>query len=112
MHRTMASLGLGMIALIAWLLLADALGWLPPGVADAWIPVTLRSCGVCFAGAGILFLGGRAARGVRRGRCVRCGKRIEPGQTYCRDHLRAAVDEYRDRSREALRTPRRATRTT
>ena len=109
MHRTIASFGAATVALTAWLLLADALAWMPAGVADAWIPVTLRATGVCFAGAAVLFLVGRAVRGVRRGRCVRCGSRIEPGQTYCRDHLRATVDEYRDRARQAL-TPRSARR--
>jgi DNA polymerase III delta prime subunit len=36
-------------------------------------------------------------REIRRDHCVECGAPVERGHRYCRDHLKAALDEARDR---------------
>jgi len=33
-------------------------------------------------------------------RCPRCGKPVQQGHTYCQDHLKEAVDQFRDDQRK------------
>ena len=102
MGRLLRSAGLLILAGAAWLLLAESAGWVSSEVSSAWVVPAI------WGGAGALALGvvlgmlrpvGRRMRAVR---CVRCGATIERGQTYCADHLRQTLDEYRDRQRETM----------
>jgi predicted nucleic acid-binding Zn ribbon protein len=46
---------------------------------------------------------------MERDRCIQCGAPTERGHRYCRDHLKAVLDQARDRTRrnlEATREPR------
>lgn len=107
MARRLCQLGLTVVVLVVGLLLAGEIGWLPTEALDPWfrngglLGAVLFACGVTLA---LLTPIGRL---LAQKRCARCGRRIERGQTYCIDHLRAAVNEYRDQTREGmLRTPR------
>lgn len=99
MSRLLRRIGLGVWLATIWLALAQLAGIVPPGSADVWLwrgiwgGAAAMAIGCLLGGMGFL------SRALRRGRCVRCGSRIERGQTYCRDHLQATVNEYRDRHR-------------
>jgi len=96
MAGSLRQIGLGLVAGAACIALASAVGWVPSGTFDPWV-VPALGAGVAVFALGVLgTVLGRVARMVRRGRCVRCGSPIERGQTYCIDHLRETVDEYRD----------------
>jgi len=102
MARTLKALGLLVLAAAACLLLAGEMGWVPPDLADSLV-TTAASGGVLCLAAGLLMAVLRpVGRVLRQSRCVRCGRPIESGQTYCRDHLQATVNEYRDRTRAGL----------
>ena len=102
MSRVLRFLGIAGVAGTVWLVIADAAGWIPSGTADPWIPRLLVAAGVLFAGGIALSALSPLGRELSRRRCVRCGTRIEPGQVYCRDHLQATLNEYRDRTRPGL----------
>lgn len=99
MSRLLRRIGLGVWLATIWLALAQLAGAVPTGSADVWLwrgivtGAAALALGFLLSGTGLL------SRELRRGRCVRCGARIERGQTYCRDHLQATVNEYRDRQR-------------
>ena len=100
MARLLRYVGILLLAATAVLMLAEAVGWIPSGDVRPWIWTTARAGALCL-GAGILLaLLSPIGRELRRGRCVRCGAPIERGQTYCGDHLQAAVNEYRDQARD------------
>jgi len=94
--RTLRHLGTAGLAAAAWVLISGEMGWLAePNVDLLFRPLFLGALGVLGLG---LFLAMLAplAREIRRGRCARCGSRVERGQTYCNDHLRQTVQEYQD----------------
>lgn len=97
--RLLRYLGLVLLSLTASLLLADALAWVEAESIDPWIRHSARA-GIASLGAGVLLgLLSPVGRTLRRGHCARCGAPIERGQTYCLDHLQAAVNEYKDQAR-------------
>lgn len=102
MGRTLRYAGITVLAITAWLLLADAVGWIEEGRFDAWIGRGVWIGGICLLGGVFVAMMSPVGRELRRGQCVRCGATIERGQTYCMDHLQAAVNESRDSAREAL----------
>ncbi|HEX5044840.1 MAG TPA: hypothetical protein VFV75_18215 [Candidatus Polarisedimenticolaceae bacterium] len=97
MGHLLRRMGLGIWIATIWLALAQLAGVIPAGTVDVWL---WRGA---WAGTAVLALGLMAgiftpvSRELRRGHCIRCGVRIERGQTYCHDHLRQTVNEYRDR---------------
>lgn len=102
MGRTLRYLGLLLIAGSVWLYLSEAMGWISPGLAAEWGGFGLRAGALCVVGGLLSALLAPVGRELRRGRCVRCGAPIERGQTYCMDHLRQTVNEFRDRTREQM----------
>lgn len=102
MARTLRYVGLVLLAAAACFLLSGAVGWLPAEDVKPWVGAGVKA-GVLCLGAGILLaMLSPIGRELRRGRCARCGAVIERGQTYCRDHLQQAVNEYRDQTREGI----------
>ena len=100
MARLLRFAGILLLAATAGLMMAEGVGWASSEELRPWIWASARA-GVLCLGAGILLaLLSPLGRELRRGKCVRCGAPIERGQTYCRDHLQAAVNEYRDQNRE------------
>ena len=99
MGRLLRRVGIGIWLVTIWLALGQLAGLIPARTADVWLWRGI------WAGSAVLGLGllcgllVPVSRELRRGRCVRCGARIERNQTYCRDHLQATVNEYRDRHR-------------
>jgi hypothetical protein len=91
-----------LLAVTALLMLAGGVGWLEPRVVGPGIWWSLRGGVLCLGLGLLLALLSPVGRELRRGRCVRCGAVVERGQTYCRDHLQAAVNEYRDQNRDAM----------
>ena len=92
---------IGLIILVgaACLLVADALGWVRPETTDVWV-TPLAGGGVLGIVAGLAAgLLARLSRWVQQTKCVRCGATTERGQTYCLDHMQAALNEYRDHAR-------------
>ena len=108
MGRSVRYLGLAILAATAWVWIAQAGGWISDSVADAWTPLGLKASAALLLGGLILGLLNPVRRGFTRGRCARCGKGIERGQTYCLDHLQAAINEYRDRAHDGTSTRGRA----
>jgi hypothetical protein len=101
MGRVLRRAGLGIWLLAIALALAQLAGVIPAEAADVWLWRAI------WVGSALLCLGillgilSPVSRELRRGHCIRCGARIERNQTYCRDHLQQAVNEYRDRHRTA-----------
>lgn len=102
MGRTLRYLGLVVLAVSAWMLIAGEAGGVAAEVTDRWA-VTLLQAGGALLVAGLLCaLLAPFARWARRGHCMRCGERTERGQTYCMDHLRETVQEYQDQAHRHL----------
>lgn len=98
MARSLRTTGLILLAAAAWLFVAEALGWVPSSVADAWGLKVLLVGATCLGGGLVLGVTAPMTRWVSGTRCVRCRRRIERGQTYCMDHLRETLNEYRDQN--------------
>ena len=87
--------------LIAFKLTDYSLGMLALGflVRAVLKPGRGRELGSVIVGLGLLFsLLGRGASAVFRRRCVRCGKPVARGATYCADHLKQSVEQARDKA--------------
>lgn len=90
-------LGLLALALGTWLLIAEEASWLSNEDFYAFTrPILLGGC-VAFLGGIVLAVLSPVARTMVGARCARCSASVPRGQTYCADHLRATVQEYRDR---------------
>ncbi|MBD3866601.1 MAG: hypothetical protein IFK94_00605 [Acidobacteria bacterium] len=96
MGRSLQTIGGILLVGAAWLFVAESFGWVPASVADAWGLKVLLAGAVCFGGGLFLTVATPFTRWLAGTRCVRCRQRIERGQTYCMDHLREALNEYRD----------------
>ncbi len=106
MGRTLRYVGLIVLAATAWLLLADAVGWVPDGTSDPWISKGIVLGLACIAAGTLLRLFAPLSRELKRDHCVHCGAPTERGHRYCRDHLKAALDDARDRTRKTLEAQR------
>jgi hypothetical protein len=100
--RVLRYTGILLLAVTAVLMLAEAVGWLESRAVDPWVWTSARAGVVCLGVGLLLALLSPLGRELRRGKCVRCGVPVERGQTYCRDHLQAAVNEYRDQTRDGM----------
>jgi hypothetical protein len=90
------------LAATACLLVASLADWIPDAKSDYWISRG-AAVGLGCLGAGMLLrLLGPLGRELGRARCSQCGAPTERGQRFCRDHLKAALDEARDRTRESI----------
>jgi hypothetical protein len=99
MARSLRGLGIILLAVAVWLFIAGAAGWAAEdSVASIGRKVALAGLAALGAGITLGFLG-RMSRPIQRGRCARCGSRIERGQTYCMDHLLETVTEAREHTR-------------
>ena len=96
MARTLRYIGLALLAVVAWSLLASELGWITDELADTLFRPLAGGGAACLAIGLVWGMLDPVGRAIKRDRCVRCGTPIERGQTYCRDHLRETVNEYRD----------------
>ena len=106
MGRTLRFVGLLVLAATAWLVLADAVGWVPDGTSDPWFWKGVAFGFSCLAAAMALRLFAPLSREMRRDHCTHCGTPTERGHSLCRDHLKSALDEARDRTRKTLQTRR------
>ena len=76
---------------IAELVLHEDGGWVKP----------ILLAGVVFLAVSLaLTIMGRVSAKVSSRRCRRCGKPVQPGHIYCSDHLKEAVNEFRDHQRQ------------
>lgn len=100
MGSRLRDIGLLILAGTACLLVADALGWVPPGMADAWTAPLAAGGVVAIAMGGVFGLLSGWSRRVLQTKCVRCAATTERGQAYCLDHMQAALNEYRDHARD------------
>jgi hypothetical protein len=105
--RTLRYLGLGILAVAAWLLLAGELDWLDREAANVWFGPLFKVGAGCFVVGLVVRAIAPGVRWVRRGRCVRCGTPTGSGQAYCLDHLQATVNEARDHAHDAWSPTRR-----
>jgi len=102
MARMLSILGLFLLAAVACLLLAEEMAWMTTETADALVQALAVAGVACLMLGAVSSLLRPVSRAISQGRCVRCGRPIERGQTYCRDHLQATVNEYRDQTRAGL----------
>lgn len=71
------------------------------GGADNALFLKLLGAGGASIGLGVvLSILGRGAAGLAARACPRCGRRVGRGRVYCEDHLKEAVNEFRDQERE------------
>ena len=56
--------------------------------------------GVLLAASLILSMALGVSSKMKGSKCPRCGKPVQQGHTYCQDHLKEAVDRYRDDQRQ------------
>jgi hypothetical protein len=102
MGRTLRHLGLVILAGTACLLLASLADWIPVATSDFWVSRG-AVVGLACLGAGMLLrLLAPLGRELARAHCSQCGAPTERGQRFCRDHLKAALDEARDKTRESV----------
>ncbi len=102
MGRNLRHLGLVILAATVFLLLASLGDWIPEATSDYLISRG-AAVGLGCLGAGMLLrLLAPLGREMGRAHCSRCGAPTERGQPFCRDHLKAALDEARDRTRESV----------
>jgi hypothetical protein len=95
-------LGIVLLALAALLLLAGEAGLAQAEWVDAALKPLLQA-GLAALVVGIaLSLLAPLGRVLSSSRCVRCARKIEKGQTYCHDHLKTTVQEYRDKHRVGI----------
>lgn len=102
MGRLLRYVGVFLLAVTAVLILAEGVGWLEGSAVDVAVWWAARAGAICLAVGVLLAILSPVGRELRRGRCVRCGSAVERGQTYCADHLQAAVNEYRDQNRDGM----------
>ena len=95
MGRSLRTIGGILLVGAAWLFVAEAFGWVPKSLGD-WGVHALLAGAVCFGGGLIISVATPLTLWLAGTRCVRCRRRIERGQTYCMDHLRETLNEYRD----------------
>ena len=96
MPRFLRTFGLVILAGATVLLVAGEAGAVPARHVDVWFIPAAQVGAIAFAVGLALSLLAPFGRMVRQGRCVRCGVSIEKNQTYCHDHLKNAVQEFRD----------------
>jgi len=99
MPRFLRTFGLVILAAATVLLIAGEAGVVPARHVDVWLMPAAQAGVIAFAVGLALSLLAPFGRMVRQGRCVRCGVTIEKNQTYCHDHLKNAVQEFRDHTR-------------
>ncbi len=99
MPRFLRTLGCVILACATVLLIAGEAGAVPTRYVDVWLIPAAQAGAVALASGLVLSLLAPFGRMVRQGRCVRCGVSIEKNQTYCHDHLKNAVQEFRDHTR-------------
>jgi hypothetical protein len=98
MARLLMRLG-GLLLVGACVYMAVWETWM--GGADNRLVVQVLAAGGGSIGVGvILWILGRGAATLASRSCPRCGRRVARGRVYCEEHLRDAVNEYRDRERE------------
>ena len=56
--------------------------------------------GALLAASLVLSMASRLSSRMMGSRCPRCGKPVQQGHTYCPDHLKEAVNRYRDDQRQ------------
>ena len=98
MSRLLVRLG-GLLLLASVLYLAIA-QWAYGAVDNRLFTKILLAGGVSVAAGVVLWILGRGAAGHAARSCRRCGRRVRPGKTYCDEHLKEAIEEYRDHQRE------------
>ena len=99
MPRFLRALGLVILAGASVLLVAGEAGAVATRHVDLWLIPTAQAGAIALVAGLALSLLAPFGRMVRQGRCVRCGVSIEKNQTYCHDHLKNAVQEFRDHTR-------------
>lgn len=102
MGKTLFHLGFVVLAGAVWLFLGGQVGWLDPATSDRWGPFALKASLGCLAGGLVLRVVSPMERRFRGSRCARCGLPTEPGHLYCHDHMKKAMDELRDQTREGM----------
>jgi hypothetical protein len=108
--RTLRIIGLVALAGAAWVLIAGEAEWMSAESTNASFRPLALAGALCFGAGLVLGMLNPVGRRLRKGRCVRCGRAIERGQSYCMDHLRDTVNEYQDQMRrgETLRSRKNA----
>ena len=99
MPRFLRAIGLAILVAATILLVAGEAGVVPAQDVDVWLMPAVQVGAIAFLAGVSLSLLAPFGRMVRQGRCVRCGVTIEKNQTYCHDHLKNAVQEFRDHAR-------------
>jgi hypothetical protein len=86
--------GTGLVAILAGivlLLVREKLGGTPAA------GITLLSAGAAAVVVGmVLAVASRARAAVVHRKCARCSRPVHPGEVYCTEHFREAVDQARD----------------
>jgi len=99
MARFLRLIGLMILAAGVILLVAGEAGVVSQDIVDPIFMPAIQAGAIALLAGLALSLLAPFGRMATRGRCTRCGTRIEKGQTYCHDHLMSAVQEFQDQTR-------------
>lgn len=102
MGNALLQLGLVVLAGAVWLFLGGQVGWIEPATSDHWGPLALKASLACLTAGFLLRVIAPMGRRFRGSRCARCSRPTEPGHLYCHDHMKKAIDELRDQTRQEL----------
>jgi hypothetical protein len=61
--------------------------------------ILITAAGLVIVGYIFRYMGRKTGIGQHLGRCQKCGKRIDPGESYCFDHRRDAIWQAQDKHR-------------
>lgn len=97
--RTVRYLGLLVVAVATWFLVAGEAAWISRELSDRWFLPLAGAGAACLVVGVLVGLLEPTLRWMIRGRCVRCGGSTERGQAFCLDHLKESVNEAQDFAR-------------
>jgi recombinational DNA repair protein (RecF pathway) len=105
MASLLKTIGLGLLALCAVLLLGSklVLDYSEEQITTHIYPLVYQ---IGKPGIALLVIGfivsflQKAGRSLRHSKCVRCGKSIPRGRIYCFDHQQEVAEHYRNRLRD------------
>jgi hypothetical protein len=89
--------GLGIVGAVVYLAACEMFFH---GADEALFKTLLMASGVSLAAGVVAWIAGRVTARLVGRSCPRCGRHVAQGRVYCEDHMRDAINEYRDRQRE------------
>ena len=91
---------LGILFVVSGLLVMVAAELVIRKSMGEWVRGLLVAGAVCLAVSVVLSVVDRITAKMAGRRCPRCGRSVQHGHIYCADHLKQAVNQFRDSQRQ------------